>query len=525
MKSFFRLYYKKLLLLLLLFAAATRISHLFAALDYDEIWTMTYFSTRSIKAIFTELALPNNQPLNSLFVKLSLCLALPLWGIRLHSLISGVLAVMLMVPIGIRLTGSRGAGFWSALFLLCSAPAAVYAQLARGYELQLFLLLLYTWGILYQDVKKFALPALAAMAAGGVGSILTLPTSVIYLGIITAGFFVLRPRRPSKSLIFLLLGGVIFAGVWYGVNFVQFRAGQQWGTPITSHKEFFTFAFKTLDALIPLLWCPFLVCGIALMPRKKSAVLAGGIFLVLCSALITRGGPPRVYMPLAAAAALLCGAGADLLCRRLKKYAAPAAAAVILCCAAGLYANTAFWMPPDWYALYAKGKDQDEKTVVIYSGTNGFPVMWNNQPDSRAENTKRLSHSAPDKLLCFTSNGIINGVDTSFSESHIPLPIKGTPHEGGFLYSLEAVSRPADGDSVILITCDEEKVLDTAFFEDIAKTGHFLRLNIFFEEPADNGKVTLIRGGVIRNAALFDWGKLPPSIRVLKIKQQERKDQ
>ena len=143
------MYLKKLLLLLVLFAAALRLGNFFGALDYDEIWTMSYFSTRGLKAIFTELSLPNNQPLNSLFVKFAIEAGTPLWGIRLHSLVAGVLAVLLMVPIGIRIGRSRGAGLWSALFLLCSAPAAVYSQLARGYELQLFFLLLYAWGLVY----------------------------------------------------------------------------------------------------------------------------------------------------------------------------------------------------------------------------------------------------------------------------------------------------------------------------------------------------------------------------------------
>ena len=523
MKKFLRLYWSKLLLLLLLFAAATRAGNLFAALDYDEIWTMSYFSTKNIGAIFTELSLPNNQVLNSLFVKFALFLGLPLWGIRLHSLIAGVLAVMLMVPIGIRLGRSRGAGFWSALFLLCSAPAAVYSQLARGYELQLFLLLLYTWGLLYQNEKKYTLPALLAIAAGGAGSILTLPTSAVYLGVITAGFFLLRPGRPSKALLFLLLAGVIFAACWYGFNFNQFRAGQQWGSAITSHKAFFNFAFKTLDPIIPLLWCPFLIAGIVFLPRRTGAVVLGGILIVLLSALVTRGGPPRVYMPIAAAAAFLCGAGADALTRRMKKFNYLPAAAALLCAAGGLYFNTGFWMPPDWYALYAKGKAQAQGTLVIYSGTNGFPVMWNNQPDSTEENGSRLSQSTLDRLLCFTSDGILNGVDTSYSETHLPLKLKGLPHEGGFLYALESISEPADGDSVLLITCNGEKSLDTLLFNEISQSGRFLRLNIFFEVQKEEEFVNIIRGGVIDKAAAFDWKKLPEKMKLFRIKEMERK--
>lgn len=522
MKRFVRNFWPRLLLLLLLFAAATRIGALFDALDYDEIWTMSYFSTRSTGAIFTELSLPNNQPLNSLFVKFAIDAGLPLWGIRLHSLAAGVLAVMLMVPIGIRLFRSRTAALWSALFLLCSAPAAVYSQLARGYELQLCLLLLYLWGLLYHDVKKYTWPALAAAAAGGVGSILTLSTSVIYLGFITLGYFVLFPKFPPRRLLVLLLGGILFSALWYGINFHQFRTGQQWGTVITSHKVFFTFAFNTLDALIPLLWCPFLIAGIALLPRRKGAVLAGGILFVLLTAVITRGGGARVYIPLAAAAALICGAGTSLLCCKFKKFSPVIAAAALLCAAGGLYANISSWSPPDWYALFAKGKAQDQRTLVVYSGTAGFPVMWNNQPASIEDNAARINAPGSNKLLSFSGNGLLNGVDARFNEAQIPLVSRGLPCEGGFLYDLEKIRQPADKDELLIITCEEEKDVDSALFADLGKCGRFLRLNIFFESPKENGKVNIIRGGIVDKAASFNWQQLPETVKVYRIKQLER---
>lgn len=521
MKTFFRTRYRELLLLIFIFAVVTRLGNLFAALDYDEIWTMTYFSAKDFKTIFTELSLPNNQPLNSLFVKFALLLELPLWGIRLHSLVAGVLAVMLMVPIGLRLFRSRTAALLSALFLLCSAPAAAYAQLARGYELQLFFLLLYAWGLLYSDLKKYRISALCAIAAGGVCSVLTLSTSVIYLGVITLGFFILRPRFPGKALGALLLAGLIFCALWYGFNFHHFKAGQQWGTAITSHKAFFTFAFKTLDALIPLLWCPFLICGFALLPRRLNLVLTGGIAAVLLTALLTRGGGERVYIPLVIPAALICGAGAALLSSRLKKYAFLPVAAALLCGAGGLYFNAPAWTPPDWYDLYARGKKQPPRTLVIYSGTNGYPVMWNNQPDSLEENTLRLK-SEPDRMLCFTSDSSLNGVDERFNESTLSLSSKGLPRDGGFLYALEKISHPRTNDELILISCGTEKVLDSALFEELKKSGSFLRLNIFFEAPPEPGTVAIIRGGIVRDGELFNKIQLPETIKLFRIKTIER---
>lgn len=517
MNRFLKLYWKKLLLLLFLFALVIRMGNFFAALDYDEIWTMTYFSSKGVKAIFTEVALPNNQPVNSLFVKGAMMMELPLWGIRIHSLIAGVLAVMLMVPIGIKAGGSRGAGFWSALFLLCSAPAVGYSQLARGYGLQLFLLLLYAWGLLSVSDSKKHFWALCAMALGGVGAVLTLSTSVIYLGVITLGVFILRPRLPGKDVLALLGAGLLFCGLWYGINFEQFRQGQQFGTLIDSHKAFFTFAFTTLDPLIPLSWCPFLAAGVLLLPRKKSAVLVGGMVLVLLSALVTKGGGPRVYIPLAAAGALLAGMGTDRLCRKLKERFFIPALGALVCAALGLYANLSFWTPPDWYALFAKGKAQDQETLVIYSGTNGFPVMWNNQPHSLEDNSARMNASSLRKMLCFTGDALLNGVDDKFNEASLPLKSRGVPRSSGFLYALESISVPRAGDEVILITLNEDKTTDRELFEKISQTGKFLRLNIFFEENADKDTVSCLRGGIVKEPSLFNWKELPESVTLYRI--------
>lgn len=522
MNNFLRLYWLKLLLFLALFAIALRVGNFFSALDYDEIWTMTYFSSKGVKAIFTELSLPNNQVLNSLCVKGALALGLPVWGIRLHSLIAGLLAVMLMVPIGIRFGKTRGAGFWSAVFLLCSAPAAIYSQLARGYELQLFFLLLYTWGLLYVPVKKFHILALGAVAAGGLGAVLTLPTSVIYLGCITCAAFIQRPKLPEKELLVLLGAGVVFCALWYGLNYQQFREGQQFGTVINSHRELLSFSFKTLDALIPLLWCPFIAVGFAALPIRRSGAVAGIIAVVLLSALLTRGGPERVYIPLAACGALLCGAGADRFCRKLSSlkplYGAAAAFAVLLCAAGGFYANTASWTPTDWYALFAKGESYEKNTLVIYSGTNGFPVMWNNQPRSIEDNASRISGGILEKMVSFTSDSVLNGVDEKFNEQTLPLKNKGLTVDGGFLYGLELITVPEEGDEVILVISQEQKVIADHTLAALMPTGRFLRLNIFFEDNSATGKHSSIRGGIVDKSSLFDWKKLPESMKLYRIK-------
>lgn len=519
MNQFFRQHWSRLLLLLLLFAAALRAGNFFAALDYDEIWTMSYFSSKGIKVIFTELALPNNQPMNSLLVKLAMMLDLPVWGIRFHSFAAGILAVLLMIPLGTLLGGSRRAGFWSAVFLAFSAPAAAYSQLARGYELQLFFLLLFANGLAFSQISKWKYFAPAALIAGGVGSILTLPTSVIYLGVITCSVFIIRPRVPVKAVIAILAGGIIFSALWYGVNFKQFQSGQQFGKVINSHLQFFKFAFDTLDALIPLLWCPFLIAGMVGLSNRKAAVVFGGIIAVLFSALLTHGGPPRVYIPLAAWAALLCGAGADRICSKVPGRRWIITAAVTLCCCgAGFYYGRTPWSSTDWYAMFDEGSSKSEDTLVIYSGTAGFPVMWNNQPKSLEDNASRIANAGNlQKLFCFSEPGILNGVDRSFNEQQIKIAARGVKESGGTMYGLKRLTVPAAGDEVLILTVNEEKNIDGSIAENISKTGEFLRLNVFFEQPAADGKVNVIRGGVIKDPALFKWNELPETVKIFKI--------
>ncbi len=522
MNGFFRRYWKKLLWALCLLALAGRFGGLFAALDYDEIWTLEFFSGKPISYIFTALALPNNHCLNSLFVKIAVDAGLPLWGIRLHSWIAGALSVLLMAGLGARLGGSRGAGFWSGFFLLCSAPCAVYAAQARGYGLQLFFLLLAAWGMTVNGQRRWRFAAPAAVAVGGLGSVLTLPTSVLFLGALVLGNFIVRPRLPGKVLGSVLIAGALFCLVWYGVNLKQFQSGQQFGTPISGAGGMVKFAFVTLEKLIPLEWCLFLIPGVLRAPRRLGPAVLCGMTAVLLSAFITRGGPVRVYIPLAAGAALLCGIGADRLCRFALRYGQTAvigaSAAALALGTAGLVRELPRWRSPDWYALFEQGARLKEDTLAVYSGTGGFPVMWNNRPRSIEENAARIAGSAGLKRLFLFSGDHLNGVDLNFSEAQIRLATPGTPGEGGSLFALEKTDAPVPGDELLIITCDWEKALDTAFAAELAQAGDFLRLNIFFEDNPVPGRLSVIRGGRLKKAGVIDWKNLPGQVNLFRLK-------
>ena len=128
---------------ILLAALGLRFSMFFAPLEYDEIWTLERFSTLSVWQILTDLATPNNHPLNTLFVKLwSHCFDIPQL-IRLHSLVFGMISVALTGVLAHGLFRSRVAALFSMLFIAADAAAVCYSDLARGYSAQLCFLLLF----------------------------------------------------------------------------------------------------------------------------------------------------------------------------------------------------------------------------------------------------------------------------------------------------------------------------------------------------------------------------------------------
>ena len=187
---------------LLLFAAALRFRDLFAPLAYDEIWSLSEFAPLPAWRLFTDLALPNNHPLNSLCLKLLTFFSAPLSALRLHSFAAGMLSIPLAGAVAFGVWRSRRAAFWAALFLALSAPAAAYSQLARGYALQLMFLLLYAAGIAWSEELRRLLPPRGrmlpecAILAGALGAMFSLPSSPIFLVAATVAAFAARRSSP-----------------------------------------------------------------------------------------------------------------------------------------------------------------------------------------------------------------------------------------------------------------------------------------------------------------------------------------
>ena len=97
--------------------------------EYDEIWSLENFSKLPIWQICTDLSLPNNHPINTLWIKLVSIANLPIRCIRLFSLLTSLASLGCIGIISYLFSGKKKeiAILSIALFAI-SAPNVVYSQ-------------------------------------------------------------------------------------------------------------------------------------------------------------------------------------------------------------------------------------------------------------------------------------------------------------------------------------------------------------------------------------------------------------
>ncbi len=413
-------------------AAMLRIRYFWGALEYDEIWSLENFAVLPVGRIFTELALPNNQPLNSLWIKAVTLAGLPVQWIRIHSLFAGILTVPLVGFISYVFSGGRKyAALWSMIFIAFSVPDAVYSSLARGYALQVFFLALYTAGLAsvgrWRPEKKFLkyLPETAVLL-GGAGAVLTLPTSVMYLAAVTLAAFLMRPGKPGKVLTVVLAAGAAFTLYFCISNFQQLNQARSWGTPITGVAVYGSFLRSTLCSLLTVAGVLTAVFAFVWSPVRRLPLLL--IFLLpLAAAVVSNGGPPRTYIPFCAALAVASGCGVaelDKFCK--KEYRIPAALLLLLLICCEFVFALPEWKTPDSREVFQASSKEPFSVLVVHRATSCYPLAWNNRPDIYTDFINRLlDQSAERELVMFDEPGRINGTDTNGSEKFFHIGIKG----------------------------------------------------------------------------------------------------
>ncbi|WP_288592233.1 hypothetical protein [uncultured Victivallis sp.] len=450
----------------LLVGALLRISGLFSSLEYDEIWTLESFAPQPLSVIFTDLALPNNHPLNTLGVKLCIaCFDNPCL-IRLPALLTGLGSLLLFPVVAFLWTRRRGAALAATFFFAFSHMAIGYAAQARGYGLQLFFLLLFCAGLQlsgrYRPKRYRHLPE-AMVFLGGAGAVLTLPTSILYLApAALLGWHCWRKRPfPCQPLKIVLAAGVVLTAGWYLLNYHALRAAQVWGTPVTGAGQFLTLVSDTLLHLNGPVVLLLASAGILLRFRRAWPLLVITAIPFL-SAIATNAGGVRVYLPLVVPGALLAGMGLEAIYRRFSAKRRRLAAGFTICLV-GLFLLNWYDTAPqykaqDWFSLYDQIRKLSPEYMIALDAGDGYPYTWNNMPNAYKDYDLRLRNTMSQReLISFLPPNHLNGTDRHGASQRFQLNFRPEPEQqelGGFRvcrYRLTELRETPRPHSVILL--------------------------------------------------------------------------
>ena len=163
-------------------------------------------------------------------------------------------------------------------------------------------------------------------------------------------------------------------------------------------------------------WVLVLLCaapGVCRRGRARWLPIAAALLLPLALAPLTRGGPARVYLPLAAAFALLYGGTAALLFRRLRREHGgplPYGTALLVLVPLILCWNARRdWRPVDWPEVFAAAETAPPDTLVIYTATDDLPLVWN-VPEAAEAAYGRMLAPRPRQLLLVRPRDGISGL-------------------------------------------------------------------------------------------------------------------
>lgn len=505
--------YRLLLAAILLVAFVLRINikMILAPLQYDEIWTIGYVG-KPVWQILTDLSTPNNHPLNTLFVKLwRHCSDIPQL-IRLHSLVFGMLSVLLTGALALGLFRSRAAALLSMLFIACDAAAVCYSDQARGYSAQLFFLLLFSCGIVWSGrLRKFLpwrkfLPE-AAIILGAVGAVLAVPTAPIFLAAIVIAGRVYHRKFPTPAMYIAMgIAGALVAA-YLGINQAGLlKARADFGKTLADGDYWIGFIIMILQDFFPLVTAPFLLV-VAATDRKRALLLFFCAALILGSAAFVGAGESRVYLPLCVLVALGCGRGAHglltvALCRNNRKLTR-----ILVVTAAflagfgylGMY-DCAPWRITDYWSWFEAGRSMPPDYLLVYPATEGYPLWWNSDRRKlELDQAERMSLGGigARKLLCFgVAPGHINGSnpkkngmpqeDRQLAVTGMPTTLNGFP---AVEYPIHPADPRPDGAFVVVLPSDYDharatsRALYAAGCDMLVLNPHFPVIMIYGKAP------------------------------------------
>ena len=421
-------------------ALLLRLPWLWNALEYDEIWSLQNYAPLSPGKILTDLGLPNNHPLNSLWLK---CVAgfdsRPL--LRLHSLLAGVGTVIAGGWFALYWFRRRRAALWTMACLAVSSPLVGYSQSARGYSLQCFFLMLFALSAVamqprFRPRQAKYLPELG-LVCSGIAAIWSVSSSALFLFpmSLAALWYGFRRRRRGERVYaglaaFAVFG--IFTLAWYASLWNVMKGAQGWATPITGIRMYLEAVMRVCGELgVPLV-------GIFLLAMyRRNRALALTALFPLVAAIWTNLGGARVYLPVAAAAAMMTG-GVSARVKRLGWGLAAVFAALSL-------SVLPEWTATDWYRLFDEASALPEECLVVYRATECYPVAKNNEGRADRDFFRRIVYAGekPRKLIMIGSRSL-SGLDLTGRECEIA-PLTGAESRVGGLSAVAVALTPLDG--------------------------------------------------------------------------------
>ena len=291
---------KQLTICIVLIAVLLRLPEFMITLAYDEAWTLINFAPLPVKQLFFDLALPNNHPLNSVLIKLIAEFTLPVDFIRLPSMLAGIGAILLAGAI-VKKLWSDTAAYWCMFFMAVNAPLAVYSAQARGYMLQIFFLLLYTYCVINsyyrQKNSRNPLPADCGVILCALASVTVLPTSSLYLAGITVILWNgINFKKIPRRLLITLTVAALLSATYLLINFNDLQTARHWGTSISSSTGFLSWMWENTVMLVPLFLLPLMI--VSLYRERQYLIGIAAYFLIIFgSGILTNGGSARVYLP------------------------------------------------------------------------------------------------------------------------------------------------------------------------------------------------------------------------------------
>jgi hypothetical protein len=185
--------------------------------------------------------------------------------------------------------------------------------------------------------------------------------------------------------------------------------------------------------------------------------MTAALLLIFLSALLTNGGPYRVYMILTAAMAIYAGIGmSNIMQTAPQKYQRPLILlAALIALAGNLYWDMPRWRFTDYSYVCAVLDRQPPEVLIVYPAADTYPVLFatNNLAAEKFASSLKTAPDVRQLLLVNMPDGRIVGADAEFSQQNRALPAgkeEKVANTYAQRYTLEKLAQPWDGNTHVI---------------------------------------------------------------------------